>query len=179
MNRLKQMYQSIRSRRWSSLVFDAVIVLILYSSVSSWQGRNLLPTDNQLAPAFVLTGLDGQEYSLAQASGKPVLLYFFAPWCSVCNLSAHNLRALDKVRTDDELTIYLISIGHSSRESVESFARRHELDMPILLGDYSVAANYQVRATPTLYLLDSSGRIKHHSVGYSTELGLRLRTARL
>ena len=177
---LTKLYGRLRSRKWTSLLLDLAIIGALFGTVSAWQVRHLLPTnDARPAPNFTLTGLDGGTYSLAGNDRRPVVLYFFAPWCGVCNLSVHNLRQLRAARSEEELTIYLISVGHRSREEVAEFARRHELTLPVLLDRGGTARAYNVQATPTYYILDKDKRIKYRTVGYSTSLGLRLRTALL
>ncbi|MEE9464793.1 MAG: TlpA disulfide reductase family protein [Candidatus Neomarinimicrobiota bacterium] len=177
---LARLYGNLRSRWWSSLLLDLAIIGVLFGAVGGWQVRHLLPANDALpAPGFALPGLDGRTYRLADNAGRPVVLYFFAPWCGVCNLSVHNLRQLRAARSEDELTIYLISTGHRSREEVAEFARRHALTLPVLLDRGGTARAYHVQATPTYYILDKQKRIKHRAVGYSTSLGLRLRTALL
>ncbi|MBA7575058.1 Thiol-disulfide oxidoreductase ResA [subsurface metagenome] len=175
--RIKAAYRRIRSRRWSALILDLGLFAAVFWAITAWQTRHLLPGDQLAqAPGFTLPALDGQTYTLEQALGKPVLLYFFAPWCSVCNLSAHNLRDLRDARSDDELAIYLIASGYGDSTSVRAFAEKHRLTMPILLDNGRVAADYRVEATPTYYVIDAQGRVQDRSVGYSTEWGLRWRT---
>ena len=177
---LAKLYSNLRSRWWSSLLLDLALIGVVFGVVSGWQGRHLLPAnDPRTAPGFTLAGLDGGAYSLADNDGRPAVLYFFAPWCGVCNLSVHNLRQLRAAREEEDLAIYLISVGHRSREEVAEFVERHELTMPVLLDGGGTARDYHVQATPTVYILDKDKRIKHRSVGYTTSLGLRLRTALL
>ena len=174
---LANLYRLIRSRWWSSLLLDGAMVLTLFWGITAWQTRDLLPGGAQVpAPGFELTALDGQSYRLDEARGTPVLLYFFAPWCGVCNLSAHNLEDLRQARGEAELVIYLVAISYSNVASVQDYADRHQLSMPILLGDERIVRDYRIAATPTYYVIDSQGRIKDRTVGYSSELGLRWRT---
>ena len=173
---LKAAYQRLRSHWLGSLLLDAAMIAVVYLGISAWQTRNLLPVESAtVAPAFTLTALDGETYSLAEARGRKVLLYFFAPWCNVCNLSAHNLEDMHRKRGGD-LAIYLVAIGYGSVGEVRDYGSRHNLTMPILLDDGSVARNYRIAATPTYYVLDEEGAVLSRSVGYSTGLGMRWRT---
>lgn len=174
---LSSLYRRVRARWWSSLLLDGAMVLTLFWGITAWQTRHLLPDDGRiLAPPFELAALDGTTYSLDQARGVPVLLYFFAPWCGVCNLSAHNLEDLRQARGEAELVIYLVAISYRDVAAVQDYADRHHLTMPILLGDRRIVQDYRIEATPTYYVLDEQGRVKDQSVGYSSELGLRWRT---
>ena len=38
-------------------------------------------------PVFSSTTLDGQSVTQANFEGKPTIMWFWAPWCSVCHLS--------------------------------------------------------------------------------------------
>ncbi len=42
----------------------------------------------------------------------------------------------------------------------------------MVLGDASVARNWQIYAFPSYYVLDSEHRIARRDVGYSSQLGL-------
>ena len=170
------LYRRLRSHWASSLLLDGALIAIVFLGVSAWQTRNLLPSGSATAaPAIALTALDGQTYTLEQVRGRKVLLYFFAPWCSVCNLSAHALRSLYDPR-DGGTAIYLVAISYGSVEAVREYAQRHRLNMPILLDDGSAARDYRISATPTYYVLDEAGNVARKSVGYSTELGMRWRS---
>ena len=169
------LYRRLRAHRATSLLLDVAFAAAIFLTISAWQTRNLLPSGaDDRPPGFVLPGLDGRSYSLESTLGKPVLLYFFAPWCSVCNLSAHNLESIYD-GAEGAIAVYLIAIGYRSVESVAEYREKHNLSMPILLDDGSVARNYNIVATPTYYVLDKAGNVAHKSVGYSTELGMRLR----
>lgn len=173
---IKVTYRRLRSHWLGSLLLDGAMIAVVFLGISAWQTRNLLsPDEGTGAPAFTLTALDGKTYSLADARGRKVLLYFFAPWCNVCNLSAHNLEDMHR-KQDDDLAVVLVAISYGSVGAVRDYAQRHGLTMPILLDDGSVAQDYRIAATPTYYVLDEEGTVLSRSVGYSTEMGMRWRT---
>lgn len=174
--KVKTVIQALRRRRATALLIDVLLVALLFLAITSWQKRDLLrPSTLEQAPTFQLTSLDGQSYELANFQGKPTLLYFFAPWCSVCSLSAHNLRQLH-VKSEGKANIVLVAFSYGDRSAVAAYAERHELAMPILMDSSGeVAAAYRIQATPTYYVLDRDGRIRHRDVGYSTRLGLQMR----
>ena len=168
------LYHRLRGHWFTSLLLDGAMILIIFVSISLWQTRDLIASDDPMgAPNFTLTALDGKTYTLADARGRKVLLYFFAPWCSVCNLSAHNLK--DIYQGGDDVAVYLVAISYGSVQAVQEYVARHQLSMPILLDDGSTASDYRISATPTYYVIDAQGKVAYRSVGYSTELGMRLR----
>gem|GEM_PF-6147304 len=71
-------------RKRLGVLLQVVLVLCLSLGIHAYQTRNLLKTDGEPAPALRLPALAGGEVDLADLRGRPVLVYFFAPWCHVC-----------------------------------------------------------------------------------------------
>ena len=143
---------------------------------SWWQNRGTLAADNQSAPDFNLLALDGTEYQLSDYQGQEILVYFFAPWCSICRFSADNLNDLRAARSEDELVILMMALSYESRAEVEQFVADLELTVPVLLGSEQQMQDYKITAFPTYYVVDEAGKLASRSMGYSTELGMRIRT---
>jgi peroxiredoxin len=164
-----------RRRRALSIAAQVAVVLVAVVGISEWQSRGLIARSSA-APDFTLRSLDGAEVSLSRARGKTVVLYFFAPWCSVCSLSSKNVVALRNARSEADLAIYAVGLDWSSPDELARFAREHELNVPVLAGDDGVRRGYAIQAYPTVYIIDERGRVRDRVVGYTTELGLRLRS---
>jgi len=143
---------------------------------SWWQNRGTLAADNQPAPDFKLQALDGTTYQLSDVKGKEVLVYFFAPWCSICRLSADNLNDLRAARSEDELLIVMLALSYDDRKEVEDFVADLDLKVPVLMGSEQQIADYQITGFPTYYVIDEAGTLASRFMGYSTELGMRVRT---
>ena len=158
-----------------SYTFQAALLVIVLWGITEWQARNLLPK-NSTAPAFTLDSLDGEALSSEALKGRKVVLYFFAPWCSVCNFASKNVVALRNAHDEDEVAVIAIGLGWNTRGEVERFSEEHHLNVPVLLGDDQLLRNYNINAFPTVYILDEQGVVTDRVVGYTTELGLRLRT---
>ena len=164
----------LRSRWYSSLLVDAAIIGLIFLAATAWQQRDLLAT-SVAAPQFSLASMDGITYQLGVAETPQTLVYFFAPWCNVCHASIDNVESIRQRRTAEDLAIYVVALDYQSRAEVEAFLDRHDLSVPVLLGNRAVQQAWQIGAYPTYYVLDADGHIAHRSVGYSTELGLHLR----
>ena len=162
-------------RKALELGIQIVLVLAVIWGIGVWQGRHLL-SDDEPAPAFSLRSLEGSEISLGDIAGKKVVIYFFAPWCTVCNYASHNIVALREARTDDELAILAVGLGWESEDDLRRFAADHELNVPVLAGTDVVQRDYNITSFPTVYIIDEDGAVSDAVVGYTTELGLRLRS---
>ena len=151
---------------------NAVVIVAVFLGVTTFQSRNMLDTGGEVAPGLRGTTLAGEPYDLGDASDRPVLVYFFAPWCKVCAASAGNLDRLRRWRDESELAMVAVALDWGTVEDVRDYVERHELDLPVVLGNASVARNWQIYAFPSYYVLDSRHRITRRDVGYSSQLGL-------
>lgn len=162
-----------RGLRWALELAALVLVFVV---VQQWQTRNLLPTDSgQPAPPLAGALLSGGALDADYLAGRPALVYFFAPWCKVCALSAPGLRGLREAYTEDQLAIVLVALSYDSDRSVRQYVDRHALTMPVLLGLPETAENWKIVGFPTYYLLDGGGRVVSRDFGLSTPPGLRAR----
>ena len=165
-----------RNHKYLSLLRDVALVILVMVVISWWVNRGSLAAAGQPAPTFTLTSLAGETTSLSDHQGKQVLLYFFAPWCSVCRLSADNLNDLRAARSEDDLAVMMVALSYENRAEVEAFVADLDLQVPVLLGTDQQFTDYQIVGFPTYYVIDEDGRVTHRSIGYSTEIGLRFRT---
>ena len=166
----------LRLRKHRMLLLEVLLFAIALVAISAWQSRNLLDTDRQLAPDLIATTLTGDRFDLGTVAGKPVLIYFFAPWCPYCSASADNIVRLRRIRDEEDLTILMVALDFQSRDEISEYAIDHELNVPVLLGDAAVARDWRVFSFPTYYMLDDGLRVVGRDMGYSTQLGLLWRS---
>lgn len=160
---------------WKRWLLNGAIIIAVVLAVTAWQGRDLV--SNQVpAPLFRLTDLSGDSVSLEDFKGRRVLLYFFAPWCKICDLSIGNLNWVRKLRGEDSTALLAVALSYDDLQSVKSFQERNTLDVPVLLGTHDMLSSYRIRAFPTVYTVNKSGEIDGSTVGYATTLGLWWRT---
>ena len=154
---------------WKRWLLNGAIIIAVFLAVSAWQGKDLV-SSQEPAPLFKLPTLSGDLVALEDFQGKRVLLYFFAPWCKICDLSIGNLNWVRKLRSEDSTALLAVALSYDDLQSVKSFQERNTLDVPVLL------SSYRIRAFPTVYTVNKSGEIDGSTVGYATTLGLWWRT---
>jgi thiol-disulfide isomerase/thioredoxin len=108
------------------------------------------------------------------ADGKKTILYFFAPWCQVCNLSIENLQNV--YQKTPNLNVIAVALDFVDADEVKNFTMNHQLTFPVALGNELVKADYKVMGYPSYYVLDEENTIIARSLGYSSEIGLYLRS---
>lgn len=176
MTSFKKLVKYVKDHKWASILFEASIIVLVLVLFSWFQNRGTLAADGAPAPDFTLQSVAGETVQLSQLKGKKVLIYFFAPWCSICHMSGGNLNDLRAARTDDELEILVVGLSYEFNGEIQDFANELELTMPVLYGEERLMEDYKIKGFPTYFVIDEEGRVIHRSVGYSTELGMRLRT---
>ncbi|WP_395375012.1 peroxiredoxin family protein [Marinicella sp. W31] len=164
------------SKKIIKIALEVGFVIAVFFAFTWWQNRDLLAVDESQAPDFALQTLEGEVVHLSAYRGQKVLLYFFAPWCTVCRLSADNLNDLRVARTTEELQIFAMALSWDSQAEVEAFVHDLELDVPVLLGYEQQSMDYKIKGFPTYYVIDEAGVIQSRSMGYTTEWGMRIRT---
>ena len=147
----------------------------LVLGIGAWQTRSHLSGGQ--APDAVLTTLAGERVSLDSLRGKPVVLAFWAPWCSVCAAESQNLSWAQRV-VGDRARVVSIAASFEDLAQVRAYVRDHGVDYPVLLGDDALLRAFHVEAFPTAYFLDSGGRVQGSVTGYTTTLGLLARLIR-
>jgi peroxiredoxin len=91
----------------------------------------------------------------------------------VCRVENSTLNALYAALGPDQ--VLLTVVADDDAGALRAFKREHGHRYPVLLGTREVLAAYGVSAFPTNYVIDTSGRVSSHTVGISSELGLRAR----
>ena len=160
---------------WKRWLVNGVLILAIFLAVTTWHGRDLV-SEQTPAPSFRLPALSGSPIALEDLRGRRVLLYFFAPWCKVCELSISNLNWVRKLRDEESIALLAVALSYTDLQSVEAFLERNVLDVPVLLGTPELLKSYRIRAFPTVYALDEYGNVDGSTVGYATTIGLWWRT---
>ncbi len=141
---------------------------------------NLLSFDGKAAPA-----LHGEQFLgakppvLAQLKGSPVLLFFWAHWCGDCKAEAPIITQLRSEFAAKGLTVlgptrlygYTAQVENATPSDELAYidAVRHRfysglLDMPVPISKYNFDV-YGASTTPTLVLLDRTGKVAMYHPG--------------
>ncbi|MEJ2129777.1 MAG: hypothetical protein P8X81_13170, partial [Woeseiaceae bacterium] len=89
--------------------------------------------------------------------------------------SAGNLNRLRNWRDEEDIEVIAVALDWATEDEVREYVERHDLNIPVVLGDANDARRWKVQAFPSYYVLDTEHRVIRRDVGYSTQLGLWLR----
>jgi peroxiredoxin len=106
--------------------------------------------------------LDGRSITLTDGiKNKPALLIFWASWCPSCREQTRSFQgAFDRTRKTG-LQVMAINIGvKETLASAKKYAHENRLTLPIYFdGDHSVTKAFDVASTPTILLIDRTGKV--------------------
>ncbi|MCO6411661.1 MAG: protein disulfide oxidoreductase [Thiogranum sp.] len=157
--------QRRRVLRW---LLQGSILIGVYLALHAWQTRGLASGP---APEFQGRLLDGNQVSLSQFRGRPVLLQFWATWCPVCKLE---LAGIDRIAQDH--AVLSVALDDGTDDALRQWMTNRSVAFPVVPDPAGeIAARFGVRGVPTSLVIDAAGRIRFVEVGYTTETGLRLR----
>jgi thiol-disulfide isomerase/thioredoxin len=141
---------------------------------------NLLSLDGKPAPALRADQFLGSKPPvLAELKGSPVLLFFWAHWCGDCKAEAPIITQLRTEFAPQGLTVlgptrlygYTAQVENAAPSAELAYidAVRHRfysglLDMPVPISKYNFDT-YGASTTPTLVLLDRTGKVAMYHPG--------------
>jgi thiol-disulfide isomerase/thioredoxin len=119
-------------------------------------------------PELAVERLDGGgEVALSRlaADETPTLLWFWAPWCEVCNGEAPDIERL-AAEAGDELAVVAIG-GRDDAANGPAFVERHRLRTPAIVFDERMAVweAYAIPGQPAGVLVDREGRERARWLG--------------
>ena len=129
----------------------------------------LLPSPSAAADKFkpfALKTLGGTERSLSDVLGKTTLVVFFYPTCPYCNAAFPSVQKIYDSYKDRGLSMVWINVITNEENLIAPWQKEHGYTVPVLLGDRPLAASYNLRMTPTHYLLDAKGQVISSHAGY-------------
>lgn len=119
------------------------------------------------APDFVIKDSDGAPFRLADEKGKKnVLLVFWSIFCEPCRAEMPAIQKLYDKYKERGLDVVSIALdGEPLKSSIVGFVKQEGYTFRVLIDEldaqemFKVADPYGVAGTPTLYLLDKTGKV--------------------
>jgi peroxiredoxin len=134
--------------------------LVLLAGCGGAQRVTYAPVDTTaVAPPFSLTLLDGTRLDSASLwKQRPVVVLFFASWCSKC---ATQQDTLGKVLDDYGDAVDVVGIaGQDTPGAVRSWVDKHDARYPVGIdADLATWRRYAVRTPPAVVLVAPGGKL--------------------
>lgn len=162
-------------KNWRSHAVTLGLLVLFVTGIHLWQTRDIpwgpAPGfSTQAASPLEIGPLDLDQWR-ARYPGRAVALHIWADWCPICRMEEGSISALHA-----DWPVLGIAMRSGDAARVQTVLRQRELPwLAAVDADGSLSARYGLKAVPAFVVLDAQGNIRHASVGYTTEIGMRLR----
>lgn len=120
-------------------------------------------------PKFTLTDLSGKPLTTEQASGRVVMVEFWATWCPPCRSTLEWLGELKK-KYGDNIAILALAV-ESPEDKVRETAGSLSPELNWAITDIATAQAFgDITAVPTMFLFDRSGKTARVMYGAPPDL---------
>jgi thiol-disulfide isomerase/thioredoxin len=145
-------------------IFALAFMMLSAACFADFKQGDALPDLN----SFQLEGKLPQELK-----GQVILLDFWASWCGPCKLSFPAMEELNKKYSASGLTIVAVSVDEKS-ENMQRFLKSNKASFAVVRdAHHKLVAAANVKAMPTSFLVDRSGRIRFIHNGFDREQTMR------
>lgn len=118
----------------------------------------LAAAEGDVAPAWSLESPVGEPIGFPEAAaGKPSIILFWASWCPYCRALMPYLDEIREQYAPQGVRVFAINIKEDGDPAL--FARESGFDFVYVLDGDPVAAEYSVRFTPGLFVVNADGTI--------------------
>lgn len=136
--------------------------------VSDAPGTETTEPQRTTAPDFTVVDKDGKERKLSEFFGKPIILNFWASWCSPCKMEMPDFNEAYQ-NYGDEIHFLMVNCTTSSRETMDS-AKALIADegyiFPVYFDTTGEAAGlYGAYSIPLTYFIDENGYLTAYAQG--------------
>lgn len=141
-----------------------VLLLLLTSPVAIAQSRK--------APSLTLRDIEGRSFSLADYTGKVVLVNFWATWCIPCRAEIPDLIKRQRQYRKNGLRIIGITYPPEELSEIRRFRQALKINYRVAIGTKATKALFTASETlPMTFVVDRNGMVREviEGVMYSDE----------
>lgn len=148
-----------------------IILTPILFPVAQADAAQTAPHRGFYAPDFTLQSPQGETHTLSDYQGSPVLVFFWASWCSVCRSAMPGLEAVYQDLSPQGFTILAVNTQDTLSAGVDYFRSQGYTYTLLLDRDGAVANEYRMHAVPTSVLIGPDGKVTDVIIGSGISQG--------
>ena len=124
------------------------------------------PTDPpaNIAPDFTMLDTDGNEVTLAEFFGKPIILNFWASWCGPCKMEMPEIQNFYE-KYGENIHFLAVSVDDSV-DTAKAFIETEGYTFPVYFDTTSMGAyTYGASSIPLTFFIDAEGNLTAYYMG--------------
>ncbi len=161
--------KSFFRKHWPDILFFVFLILFIFPAtrikIQSWivvplTGSPEIIENNESAETVVyniaLKDLKGIDTNMNQSKGKPLLINFWATWCTPC---IAEMPGLVQLHSDfaDQMDFYFVS--NESSDKLTAFLTKKGYDIPVFRPISRIPESFDTSSIPSTYLIDKNGHV--------------------
>ena len=162
-----------------SLFFSTVVAVTIGPAAPPAGAQHVGIAIGKRAPSALVQNLDGKTVDLGASVGRsPMLIEFWATWCSKCReLEPALLAAQRKYAGRVKFVGVAVSVNQSPAR-VKAYAAKHGMKFDILYdADGNASDAYEAPATSYIVVVNRKGNVVYTGLGGSQNLDAAIRKA--
>jgi len=149
------------------LIRDLFFILVFIGLLQAFMQRDMR---SGFVPDLPLKTIRGED-STSLIVNKPAIIYFWGSWCGICATIQSTISEVLK-----DYSGITIALRSGDDKEVLNYLQNNQLDWHVINdNDGAVAQEFGVNAVPAVFIVAPDGKISFVTLGYVTEVGLRIR----
>lgn len=133
------------------------------------EGLQVAAETEALAPDFEASDLSGTRFRLSDYRGRPVLLNFWATWCTACKAEMPAMQAVLDEHRAEGFAIIAVNMGDEPGPA-RSYLDEVGVDFDVAMDpDLTLSRAYRIVGLPVSYFIDADGVIRRVRFGEMTQ----------
>jgi len=162
------MNHSFWKKPWVKNGLTVLIFVIAYLALRPFMQGDVI---HGQVPAIQLKSITGGQFDLSNVT-EPTLVHLWATWCPICGVTKGSVESVAK-----DYKVINISTQSGDDEALLNYAQENDMNPAIIINDYDgkLMNLFGAKAVPADFIISPGGEIQFVEVGFTSELGLRLR----
>ena len=155
------------------LLFISLFSFLFIYQSTKYESIELKVIDgkNSIAPTFISTTLNGDEYILDFNNQNPTIITFWASWCPPCR---EELPILDNIQKKNK-NIRIIGVNMDANiDDAKTFVSQFNISFKSVIDKEFITISYGVSKIPETFFIDKHGNIKNRVSGKLTSEKLNM-----
>lgn len=149
---------------WNSYVRTLIAVCLLVTLQSCKESKEA--ADKSLAPDFTINLLGSHEsFRLSDFRGKPVVINFFASWCTTCGIEASDLEKAYQDFVAMDVVFVGVAIDDTLSKALQ-YLEKNKISYPAGLDETGeIKKIYGLHGLPYTFFVDRDGYVSYVHAG--------------
>ncbi|MCP5089077.1 MAG: TlpA family protein disulfide reductase [Rhodobacteraceae bacterium] len=151
---------------WSGFVRSLVLILCISLTLQSCKESNDATASKSLAPDFTIDLLGSDDsFRLSDFRGNPVVINFFASWCTTCGIEAGDLEKAYREFVPMDVVFVGVAIDDTLSKALEYLEKNGISYSAGLDESGAIKEAYGLHGLPYTFFVDKEGYISYVHAG--------------